>query len=309
MLLRPKTPVASVQQDTGAAVVMVAPAFLGLLTFVAIPFLLAIFLSTQNLHFGSGLAPTWIGLEQYRRLLLDPLFSADFYRALINNATFAVVVVPAQTGLALAIALLLNRRLRGMPVFRTLFFMPVVFPMALVSVIWKLIYAPDDVGMLNTVLKVVSFGHIQPHDFLGDPKTALAAIIVTSIWSGVGFQMVILLAGLQSISATLYEAASIDKASKWQQFLNVTVPGLRNTLVFVVMVTTILSLRLFDQVYIMTRGGPLNATTTVMYQAVTSAFNQGNIGRASAITVVFFVLVLGVALIQRWFLREEREIA
>jgi multiple sugar transport system permease protein len=287
---------------------MVTPAFLGLLAFIAIPFLLAIFLSTQNLQFGSGLAPTWMGLEQYRRILLDPLFRADFYRALINNATFAVVVVPAQTGLALAIALLLNRRLRGMPMFRTLFFMPVVFPMALVSVIWKLIYAPDDVGMLNTVLKVVSFGHIQPHDFLGDPKTALAAIIVTSIWSGVGFQMVIILAGLQSISATLYEAASIDKASKWQQFLNVTVPGLRNTLVFVVMVTTILSLRLFDQVYIMTRGGPLNATTTVMYQAVTSAFDQGNIGRAAAITVVFFVLVLGVALIQRWFLREEREI-
>jgi multiple sugar transport system permease protein len=309
MLLKPRTAAASVQQDTGAAVVMVTPAFLGLLAFVAIPFLLAIFLSTQNLHFGSGLAPTWMGLEQYRRLLLDPLFSADFYRALINNATFAVVVVPAQTGLALAIALLLNRRLRGMPLFRTFFFMPVVFPMALVSVIWKLIYAPDDVGMLNTVLKVVSFGHIQPHDFLGDPKTAMAAIIVTSIWSGVGFQMVIILAGLQSISGSLYEAAAIDKAGKWQQFWNITMPGLRNTLVFVVMVTTILSLRLFDQVYIMTRGGPLNATTTVMYQAVTAAFARGNIGNAAAITVIFFVLVLAVALIQRWFLREEREIA
>jgi multiple sugar transport system permease protein len=288
---------------------MVAPAVIGLLAFVAIPFLLAMFLSTQNLHLGSDVPPRWMGLEQYRRILLDPDFRGDFYRALINNATFAVVVVPVQTGLALGIALLLNRRLRGMPVFRTFFFMPVVFPMALVSVIWKLIYARDDVGMLNSFLQVLTFGHWQAHDFLGDPHTAMIGIIVMSIWQGVGFQMVIILAGLQSISSTLYEAAAIDRANKWQQFLNVTLPGLRNTLIFVVMVTTIFSLRLFDQIYIMTRGGPQNSTTTVMYQAVTTAFEKGNVGNAAAITVIFFILVLAIALIQRQLVREEREIA
>jgi multiple sugar transport system permease protein len=288
---------------------MVAPAVIGLLAFVAIPFLLAMFLSTQNLHLGSDVPPRWMGLEQYRRILLDPDFRGDFYRALINNATFAVVVVPVQTGLALGIALLLNRRLRGMPVFRTFFFMPVVFPMALVSVIWKLIYARDDVGMLNSFLQVLTFGHWQAHDFLGDPNTAMIGIIVMSIWQGVGFQMVIILAGLQSISSTLYEAAAIDRANKWQQFLNVTLPGLRNTLIFVVMVTTIFSLRLFDQIYIMTRGGPQNSTTTVMYQAVTTAFEKGNVGNAAAITVIFFILVLAIALVQRRLVREEREIA
>jgi multiple sugar transport system permease protein len=305
----PSVQISRLQRDTGTALAMVAPAVIGLLAFVAIPFLLAMFLSTQNLHLGSDVPPRWMGLEQYRRILLDPDFRGDFYRALINNATFAVVVVPVQTGLALGIALLLNRKLRGMPVFRTFFFMPVVFPMALVSVVWKLIYARDDVGMLNSFLQVLTFGHWQAHDFLGDPHTAMIGIIVMSIWQGVGFQMVIILAGLQSISSTLYEAAAIDRANKWQQFLNVTLPGLRNTLIFVVMVTTIFSLRLFDQIYIMTRGGPQNSTTTVMYQAVTTAFEKGNVGNAAAITVIFFILVLAIALIQRQLVREEREIA
>lgn len=305
----PSVPISRLQRDTGTALVMVAPAVIGLLAFVAIPFLLAMFLSTQNLHLGSEVPPRWMGLEQYRRILLDPDFRGDFYRALINNATFAVVVVPVQTGLALGIALLLNRRLRGMPVFRTFFFMPVVFPMALVSVVWKLIYARDDVGMLNSFLQVLTLGHWQAHDFLGDPKIAMIGIIVMSIWQGVGFQMVIILAGLQSISSTLYEAAAIDRANKWQQFLNVTLPGLRNTLIFVVMVTTIFSLRLFDQIYIMTRGGPQNSTTTVMYQAVTTAFEKGNVGNAAAITVIFFILVLAIALVQRRLVREDREIA
>lgn len=305
----PSVPVTRLQRDTGTALAMVGPAVLFLLAFILVPFLYAIYLSTQNLHLGSGQPANFVGLEQYRRILLDPDFRGDFYRALVNNATFAVVVVPVQTGLALGIALLLNRRLRGMPIFRTFFFMPVVFPMALVSVVWKLIYARDDVGMLNSFLRIVSLGHWQAHDFLGDPKTAMISIIAMSIWAGVGFQMVILLAGLQSISSTLYEAASIDRANKWQQLLNVTLPGLRNTLIFVVIVTTIFSLRLFDQVYIMTAGGPQNATTTVMYQAVTIAFQNGNVGNASAMTVIFFIIVLIIALAQRRLLREEREIA
>ena len=121
--------------------------------------------------------------------------------------------------------------------------------------------------------------------------------------------MVIILAGLQGIPRELYEAASLDRAGRWRQFRHVTLPGLRNTLVFVVLVTTILAFRLFDQIYIMTQGGPQQATTTVMYQAVTSAFDANNVGRASAVTVLFFLIVLAVALVQRRLLREEREIS
>jgi multiple sugar transport system permease protein len=297
------------RQDTRAALLMTSPALLGLILFVLVPFIVAIWLSLHHLRLNSGHPAHWMGLEQYRRILFDSQFRGDFYRALANNFTFALIVVPLQTGLALGLALLLNRRMRGMSVFRTFFFMPVVFPMALVSVVWKLIYSRDDIGLLNSFINTVTFGQVGPIDWLGDTKTALLSIIIMSIWQGVGFQMIIILAGLQGIPASLYEAAAIDKANAWRQFLNITLPSLRNTLIFVSLVTTIFAFRLFDQVYIMTRGGPDNSTTTVMYQAVTTAFDADNVGRGAAVTVVFFVIVLLITVIQRAVLREEREVA
>ena len=303
------TPPARMRRDTRTALLMATPALVGLALFVLIPFGTAIWLSLHNVHLNTGQPAKWFGLEQYRRILVDPDFRGDFYRALVNNGVFAAVVVPLQTALALGLALLLNRPLRGMSIFRTFFFMPVIFPMALVAVVWKLIYSRSDLGMLNAVLDGISFGHLGPYDWLGNSNTALLAVIILSIWQGVGFQMIIILAGLQVIPTSLYEAAAIDKARRWQQFLHVTVPGLRNTLIFVVMVTTIFAFRLFDQVYIMTRGGPNNATTTVMYQAVTTAFDENNVGRGAAITVVFFTIVLAITLVQRLLLREEREVA
>ncbi|GAA2156800.1 carbohydrate ABC transporter membrane protein 1 (CUT1 family) [Humibacillus xanthopallidus] len=293
------------RRDTRSALVMIAPAIIGLVAFVIVPFIAAGYLSLFNVRANSSRPPVWFGLEQYHRILTDP----TFYRGLLNNFIFAAVVVPVQTLLALGLALLLNQSLRFMSVFRTFFFMPVVFPMALVAVIWKLIFSRDDLGMLNAFLHAISFGHIPPIDWLGSTTTALLSIIILSIWQGVGFQMIIILAGLQGISKSLYEAAQIDTANRWQQFLNITVPGLRNTLIFVVMVTTIFAFRLFDQVYILTQGGPQNATTTVMYQAVTSAFTENNVGRGAAITVVFFVIVLTITVVQRRLLREDREVA
>lgn len=298
-------PPATKRRDTRAALIMVSPAVLLLLAFVVVPFIAAGWLSLHNVRLNSGRPATWFGLEHYTRLLTDP----EFYRALFNNFIFALIVVPVQTGLALGLAMLLNRPLRGMAVFRTMFFMPVVFPMALVAVIWKLIYSRDTLGILNAFLDAISFGHLGPYDWLGNPATATLAIIILSIWQGVGFQMIILLAGLQGISPTLYEAASIDKANAWQQFRNVTLPGMRNTLIFVVLVTTIFSFRLFDQVWILTQGGPDNATTTVMFQAVTAAFTENNVGRGAAITVIFFIIVLLITLIQRRLLREDREVS
>lgn len=288
---------------------MLTPAALGLLLFVVVPFFLAVYLSLHNVRLDSPNPPSWFGLEQYRRVLLDPDMRETFWRALRNNLTFAVLVVPLQTLLALGLALLLNRPLRGMGVFRTFFFAPVVFPMALVAVVWKVIYSRDDMGMLNAVLDTITFGAFDAHDWLGDPGTALLAIVLMSAWQGAGLQMVIILAGLQSVDPNLYEAASLDRAGRWLQFVHVTLPGLRNTLVFVILTTTILAFRLFDQVYIMTQGGPQEATTTVMYEAVTTAFDANNVGRASAITVLFFIVVLLVTLIQRRVLREEREVS
>ena len=286
------------------AVLMSAPALVGLTLFVAVPFLFAVGLSFTNLRLGSPLPLEWVGIEQFRRIFSDP----SFKRALLNNALFALLVVPLQTTLALLLALLLNRRLRGMVLFRTLFFLPVVFPLSLVAVVWMLIYAPGPNGMMNAFLELLSFGAWTPRDFLHDPRLALPAIMLTSLWQGAGFQMVILLAGLQAISSELYEAAAIDGAGRWQRLWHVTLPQLRNSLIFVLLVTTILAFRLFDQVQIMTQGGPHDATTSVMFEAVQAAFDRQQVARGAAMTVVLFLVVLLISVLQRRVARQEREL-
>ena len=283
---------------------LAAPALAGLVVFVAIPFALALILAFTNLRLGSPLPLEFVGVEQFRRIFTD----AAFVRALWNNTLFALVVVPLQTGLALGLALLLHQNFRGRVVFRTLFFVPVVFPLSLIAVVWILIYAPGPNGMMNSFLGILSFGAWEPRDFLHDPVLALPAIMLTSVWQGTGFQMLILLAGLQSIPDELYEAARIDGAGRFGSFVHVTLPQLRNTLIFVVLVTTILAFRLFDQVQIMTQGGPRNASTTVMFEAVQAAFNRQQVAAGAAMSVVLFVVVLVVTLVQQRVAKQEREV-
>ncbi|MEJ2382166.1 MAG: sugar ABC transporter permease [Gammaproteobacteria bacterium] len=290
--------------EARAAWLLTLPALLGLALFVVLPFLLAVGMSFTNLRLGSPLPLEFVGWREYVRIFHDP----RFLRALLNNALFALAVVPVQTGLALALALLLNRKLAGSTMFRVLFFMPVVFPLSLVSVVWILIYAPGPNGLMNSVLHALSLGAWQPRDFLHDPHWALPAVMLTSVWQGAGFQMVVLLAGLQSIPGELYEAAAIDGAGSWRRFIHVTLPQLRNPLVFVVLVTSILAFRVFDQVRIMTQGGPNGASSTVIYEAVQAGFDRAQVDRAAAMTVVFFVVVLLITLAQRRLLRQEREV-
>ena len=291
-------------QNARLAWLFALPALLGLLIFVLLPFVLSVILSFTNLRLGSPLPLEFMGFSQYQRIFTDQAFLA----ALRNNSLFALIVVPLQTGLALLLALLVNQPLRGMVLFRSLFFMPVVFPLSLVAVVWILVFAPGPQGLLNQVLETITLGTWQTRDFLHDPAWALPAISLTSIWQGVGFQMVILLAALQGIAHELYEAARVDGANRWQQFICITLPQLRNAIIFVVLVTTILAFRLFDQVQIMTQGGPNNATTTVMYEAVNSAFGSQQVARAAAMTVVFFTIVLLITLLQRAVSRHERVI-
>jgi multiple sugar transport system permease protein len=292
--------------DTLPGILMVTPAMVGLIGFVAVPFILAIGLSFFNVQLGSVHPPRFFGVTQYTRLFTDPIVAVPFFEALRNNLIFAVVVVPVQTAIALALAVLLNRKLAGMPFFRTFIFMPVVFPMALVAVIWRLILDRSDQGLLNAAIHGLSGGLIDAHDWLGSSGTALASVILLSIWQGAGFQMVILLAGLQEIPTELYEAARLDRAGAWQQFVHVTIPGLRNTLIFVALLTTILAFRVYDQVYILIRTAGMNAdaTRTVLYQATTAVFDENNLGQASAISVVFFVIVIVITVVQRRVLRQ-----
>ena len=291
--------------EAPAAWLLMTPALAGLVLFLLLPFALAVVLSFTNLRMASPLPLEFVGLANYTLAFQETALP----RALLNNLLFALAVVPAQTALGLALAVLLDRPLRGRIVFRTLFFLPVVFPLSLIAVVWVLIFAPGPDGLLNAALGVLSLGLWEPRDFLNDPYWALPAVMLTSIWQGVGFQMIVLLAGLQAIPRQLYEAAAVDGAGRWRQFLHVTLPGLRNPLIFVVIVTTILSFRVFDQVRIMTRGGPQDASNTVIHEMVRTAFDQGHVAMGAAMSVVFFVVILGIALAQRRLLRQRGEVS
>lgn len=291
------------RSTTTAAWLFSAPGLLLLFTFMAVPFLAAVYLSLTNQRLISPLPTRFVGLDNYTAVL----GSGTFWKALGNNAIFVAVVVPVQTTFALWLAIMVNSRIRGRVVYRTIYFLPVVTVMAAAAVVWTLLYNPR--GLINAVMETVTFGAFAP-DWLNSTTWALPAIIVVSIWQGVGFQMIILLAALQDVPGELYEAAEMDGASPWQRFVNVTLPGIRNGLIFVVTVTTILAFRLFDQVWIMPRtpGGPLDATRTLMLEMVEIGFGQQQIGRAAAIAVIFFVIVLVITVIQRRFIREEGEV-
>ena len=228
-----------------------------------------------------------------------------FMRALLNTVIFVIVVAPIQGGLALGLALLINQRLRGINLFRAIYFMPVVVSIVVVSLLWRFIYDGNS-GLLNNLLNAVSFGAIPKVDWLGEPSTALGAIIGMSIWQAVGFHMVIWLSGLQTISPTLYEAAAIEGSSPWQTFRYVTWPGLRNTAVLVLIVITMQAFSLFSQIDVMTRGGPLDSTQTIVFQAVQRGYGKQDISGGSTISVVLFIIVLSISFLQRWLTREKK---
>lgn len=227
-----------------------------------------------------------------------------FMKAIVNTVLFVIVVAPVQAGLALCLALLINQRLRGINVYRAIYFMPVVVSIVVVSLLWRFIYDGND-GLLNNLLSGLTFGAFEGRDWLGSPSTALGSIMVMSIWQAVGFHMVIWLSGLQTISPTLYEAADIEGASKWQTFRYVTWPGLRNTAVLILIVITMQAFALFAQIDVMTNGGPLDSTQTIVFQAVERGYGKQDISGGSAISVILFVIVLTISLIQRYLTREK----
>ncbi len=294
----------TVTDDTVTAWLFMAPALILLLLFLILPFFMAFGLAFTNQRLIPGPIPTrFVGLRNFQRLLDD----ATFHHALRNNFVFALVVVPLQSGLALFLALLVNTRRRFITFFRASYFVPTVTTMVVVAIIWGFLLAEQ--GPINAILRVISFGHLGPYKWIDDPHLALPAIIMLSIWQGVGFQMVIYLAGLQGIPPDLYEAASIDGAGMWQKFRYITFPSLRNTHIFVLVTTTILAFKLFTQVEVLTQGGPLDATQTIVRLMYVIGFRELKVGYAAAITVVFVLIVLLISLIQRRVLVEEREVA
>lgn len=292
------------QQTTLRPWLFLSPALALILLFIVLPFLLTVAFSftDQRLVPNPNVPTEWIGWRNYARVFENE----DFVRTLLNTAYFTVLVVPLQCGLGLAVAMLINTKLPMRQLFRGIYFLPTVISMVVVSVIWFSLFQMS--GFFNSLLNALTFGLVDPVDWLGNPKTAMPALVLMSAWQGFPFQMVVYLAGLQSINTDLYEAARLDGANRFNEFWHITMPGLLNTHILVVMTTTILAFKLFTQVELLTKGGPSGVTDTLVRFIYLTGFRQGKVGIAAAAAVVFFLIVLAISLVQRRLVKEERAV-
>jgi multiple sugar transport system permease protein len=240
----------------------------------------------------SPLAPDkgdWIGLDNYAQAFQDPVF----WKAMSNTFFFAVGTIPFTTGISLLLAVLLNGPIRGKSFFRAGFFLPFVVSLVVVALVFKNIYAPY--GPLNRALE---FFGLPGASWLQNPRLALPAIMAMDVWASIGYYTVILLAGLQAIPDEVHEAAVVDGAGWWARLRLVTVPMLKPVLLFVVVINTIKSLQVFIEIFVMTRGGPLNSTLTAVYYIYDQAFHRLDMGFASAVAYLLFAAILLVTLLQ-----------
>lgn len=262
----------------------ILPSFMFLFVFTYYPIVRSLLLSLYEWNLSSQMR-VFVGMDNYRRLLFDdPLF----WQVMRNNALYAIGTIPTSVALGLLLAVLMDRQIAGRSVYRVAFFYPTMLPMAAASMIWLWIFTPG-YGLLNYYLGKVGFPDIE---WVGSAKYALLALIIVAIWKYAGYYMVLLLAGLQGIPHDLYEAARIEGASSWQEFWYITFPMLSPTTFFVLVMAVINSFQSIDQVYLMTRGGPGNATNMLAYYIYQTAFRFWDVGYASTLTSVLFVILL-----------------
>ena len=273
-----------------AAYIFILPAVILLAAFLIYPSLQTVRYAFTDYNIMRPDRIVFCGFNNFIELFQD----ADFWIAVKNTLYFTVLVVPFQTVLALGLALLISSRRKGVSIFRVAYFSPQVTSMVVVAILWTVMYnSSPDSGLLNALL--VNLG-LEPCGFLNDPDTAMNSIIFMSAWQGAGYQMMIFLAGLQGISPEQYEAASIDGAGKIASFFYVTLPGLKNVIQYVVMITVIQAMKLFTQPYVMTKGGPQNSTRTLVYYIYEQGFQKRNFGYACAVAAIFFGIVISLSL-------------
>ncbi|HEX9655854.1 MAG TPA: sugar ABC transporter permease [Bacteroidota bacterium] len=277
-----------------AALFFLAPALIAIGVFFFIPVIAAFVLSFTDFDIYS-LAnleyARFTGFKNYTRIFDDPLF----WKALKNTLYFLLIGGPLSVAVSLCAALLLNSRLiRFKTLFRLAYFTPVVTTLVAIAVVWRFVYHPR-FGLLNYML---SWFGVSPVDWLGDPNWAMPAIILMAVWKNFGYNMIIFIAGLQNIPKELYEAASIDGASWWQQFRSITIPMLAPTTLFISIITMIGYFQLFAEPYVMTQGGPLNSTLSIVYYMYQMGFRWWNMGYSAALAFVLFALILIGSLIQ-----------
>jgi len=279
-------------EETAAAYLFLLPSLLIFIVFTFFPAIYSIVVSL--FRWNMPMQPVFIGVQNYTTLAADPIEAPVFWKSLFNTAYFALGV-PINLVVSLMIALLLNRRLAGVGFFRTVFFLPAITSLAAVSVVWLWLYHPSEFGLFNSLL--INLG-LPLQRWLRDPVLAMPCLICMGVWHGMGYNIIIFLAGLQSIPGTYYEAAEIDGANGWQRFRYITRPLLGPTVFYILTVGFINSLKAFTEIDMMTQGGPLGTTATLAYYLYQQAFEFFQMGKASAVAVVLFVLLLALSWIQ-----------
>lgn len=271
------------------------PSFVFFLVFLIIPLVAVVYLSFTNYNIVT--APQWVGLENYARLFQDPLF----WRGLRNSFIY-LVVTPILIVLSIWLAIVVNRKLRGIFIFRTIYYIPAVTSVVAVGMVFELVFAEPS-GLINGAL--MALGIIdRPINFLTHPDSVLISIMLVTIWRGIGFYMVIFLAALQAVPEELYEAAAIDGANRFQQHLYITVPGIRPAIIFVAIISSISALKVFEEIFVMTNGsgGVLDSALTLMFYLYRQGFVNLNAGYAAAIAVIFTIVTLGFSIANLRFL-------
>ncbi|CDE88343.1 TPA: sugar ABC transporter permease [Candidatus Gastranaerophilales bacterium HUM_20] len=270
--------------------VFILPALIGTFIFIIIPVICSFGLSFSKWDLLNPIQ--FVGLANYKEIFSEPLFYKIFWNTVVFALTTSIfgVIIP------LILACILNSKIRGSEFYKTAYFLPFITPMIVIGVVWEWIFDPN-IGLLNHILHL----HIN---WLYDTHFAMPALIIVSVWKLIGYNMVIFLSSLSGISQSLFEAAKIDGATPVQTFKNVTVPLLSPTIFFVIIITAISSFQVFDLIYLMTQGGPLDSTNVLVYAIYKNAFEYFNVGKASAIAYVLFTLILVLTLIQ-WNLRKK----
>ena len=276
-----------------AGYLFIAPNLLSILVFVAGPVLAGLVLSFMEWDLLS--TPIWVGLDNYIKM-----FTKDnlFWKSLWNSIYYSILTIPVGIGISLILAILVNRDMPGINFFKSALFLPVVSAITAIALVWKWLYNPE-FGIFNYILELLG---LPPLDWLNDPRLAMPSIALMSIWKNMGYNIVILLAGLKGIPRQLYEASAIDGASGWTTFRYITVPLLTPVLFFVFVTSTIGSLQVFGEVYVMTEGGPANATMVYNYLLYQNAFVWFKMGYASALGYFLFLLILLLTLGQLRFM-------
>jgi multiple sugar transport system permease protein len=275
----------------------IAPNFIGFAIFTLGPILFAFALAF--LHWDGSNPIQFAGLDNFWRLFSDRAFVAAFW----NTILYTALSVPLTMVCALALAILLNQKIGGRDIFRTIMFFPYVASLVAVAVVWNMLFNPE-MGPVNMVLYTLGISPQHLPRWAADKNWAMLTVVLFGVWKNMGYYMVIYLAGLQGINRDLYEAASIDGATGWQKFLYVTVPQLRPTTFFVVVMLTIQSFKVFDQIYLLTQGGPGTSTLVLVYHIYNEAFISWDLGYSSMVALVLFLIVLAVTVVQFRYSRQ-----